>query len=96
MSEYIYLIHPYRQGFFESPTHDEEAIMAEHFNYLKQALQEGTLILAGPCTDDTFGLVVFHARDERAAREFMLSDPSVKKNVMAAELHPFHLSLEKQ
>ncbi len=96
MLEYLYLIHPDRHGFFESPTPEESAIMDEHFQYLQQAAELGTVLLAGPCTDDTFGLVVFRAGDEAAANAFMLNDPSVKKNVVIAELHPMRVSIRGQ
>jgi uncharacterized protein YciI len=93
MPEYIYLIHPYRHGFFEAPTPEEEHIMEAHFTYLKQAVQDGIVLLAGPCLDDTFGIVVFRAEDDDHANAFMFADPSVSGNVMAAELHPMRISL---
>jgi len=93
MPEYIYLIHPYRDGFFTNPTPEEEAAIAEHFQYLKQAAGNGAVLLAGPCLDETFGLVVFRAENEEAAKTFMFNDPSVKANVMMAELHPFRALL---
>jgi uncharacterized protein len=93
MPEYNYLIHPYRDGFFDNPSPKENAVMEEHFNYLKDAADRGIVLLAGPCLDDTFGLVVFRAENDEAASAFMFNDPSVKKNVMAAELHPMRISL---
>lgn len=93
MPEYLYLLHPYRHGFFEQPTPEEAAIMEEHFAYLQQAAAAGRLLLAGPCLDDTFGLVVFRAENDEAANAFMFADPSVRENVMAAELHPLRVSL---
>ena len=93
MSDYLYLIHPCRHGFFEQPTPEEAAIMEEHFAYLQKAVEAGQVLLAGPCLDDTFGLVVFRAGNEAAANAFMFNDPSIKKNVMAAELHPMRVSL---
>jgi uncharacterized protein YciI len=93
MPEYIYLIHPLRHEFFENPTRQEDATMDEHYEYLKKATEEGTVLLAGPCLDETFGVVVLSAESEAAAREFMLNDPSVKSNVMMAELHPMRISL---
>ena len=96
MPEYLYIIHPYRHGFFEDPTEAENAVMEEHFQYLKQAARGGIVLLAGPCTDDTFGLVIFHAESEEAANAFMFNDPSVKNNVMAAELHPLRISIQGQ
>ncbi len=93
MPEYIYLIHPFRHGFFEQPTPEENAAMEAHFQYLKRATEAGTVLLAGPCLDETFGLVVFRAENEEAANAFMFNDPSVKTSVMMAELHPFRPSL---
>ena len=75
----------------------DEAIIDEHFEYLKKALTEGKLALAGRCTGGEFGIVIFHAESEKQAEEFMKNDPAVKKNVMTAELHPFRVVLiEKQ
>jgi uncharacterized protein YciI len=96
MPEYVYLIHPYRHGFFEAPTPEESAILDEHFTYLKQAAEAGAVVLAGPCTDDTFGIVVFRAESDAAAQAFMYHDPSVEKNIMAAELHPMRISIQGQ
>jgi len=93
MPDYLYILHPYRHGFFEQPTPEEAAIMEEHFAYLRKAAEAGQGLLAGPCLDDTFGLVVFRAENEAAANAFMFNDPSVKKNIMAAELHPMRVSL---
>lgn len=93
MIDYIYLIHPARDGFFARSTPAEDAAMAEHFEYLKQGVEAGVVLLAGPCLDETFGLVIFRAGDEPAARAFMLADPSVKAKVMVAELHPMRVSL---
>jgi len=94
MPEYIYLTHPLREGFFEQPTLLESVVMEEHFQYLKHAAETGGLILAGPCLDDTFGIIIFQAENDEAARAFMFDDPSVKKNVMVAELHPLRVSLQ--
>jgi uncharacterized protein YciI len=93
MPEYLYLIHPYRDGFFEQPTPEEDIIMEEHFQYLKQATEGGIVLLAGPCLDNTFGIIVFIAENDEAAHTFMFNDPSVMKNVMMAELHPLNISM---
>ncbi|MBN2550207.1 MAG: hypothetical protein JXB15_13675 [Anaerolineales bacterium] len=93
MPEYIYLIHPFRHEFFEQPTPDEQAAMEAHFEYLQKAASEGVVLLAGPCLDETFGLVIFRAENEQAALSFMHNDPSVRCNVMMAELHPLRISL---
>ena len=54
----------------------------------------GKVILAGPCMDDTFGIVIFKADNEMEANAFMMADPSIQNNVMMAELHPLKISLK--
>ncbi len=93
MPEFVYLIHPLRHEFFESPTPLEAEAVEAHYQYLKKATQAGIVLLAGPCLDDTFGLVVLTAENDDTAREFMLNDPFVNSNVMMAELHPMRISL---
>lgn len=96
MPEFIYLIHPLRDGFFDHPTEAEDAAMEAHYQYLKAAVETGNVLLAGPCTDDTFGVVILRAENEARAREFMFNDPSIQQNVMMAELHPLRISLRGQ
>jgi uncharacterized protein YciI len=74
---------------------EEEAIVDEHFEYLKKALAEGKLFLAGRCLNREFGIVIFCAESEKQAEKFMKNDPAVKKGVMTAELHPFRIALIK-
>ena len=93
MREFIYLIRPKRQEFFTNPTAQEEATMQAHFDYLKQATKDGAVLLAGPCLDETFGIVILRLESEADARAFMLNDPSVTLNVMITELHPMKVSL---
>jgi uncharacterized protein YciI len=93
MPEYIYLIHPYRHETAFQPTPEEEVILSEHLAYLQEAASRGALLLAGPCLDGTFGLAVFRAENEAAAQQFMFDDPAVKADLMAAELHPFRISV---
>ena len=93
MPDYIYLIRPVRQEFFHHPTQEEEAAFEDHFEYLKQAASQGRILLAGPCLDQTFGVVILTADDEEAARTFMMNDPAVSANVVMAELHPMKISL---
>ena len=96
MPDYIYLIHPLRHEFFDAPTPEEEQAMEEHFEYLKNATEQGKVLLAGPCLDETFGVVVFTADSDDAARAFMFNDPAVESNVMMAELHPMRIGLMRQ
>lgn len=93
MSTYIYVLNLIDHQKFGRMSPEEETVMSEHFERLKKALTDGRLILAGPCLDGEFGIVVFRARSEEEAREFMENDPAVKHGIMTATLHPFRVSL---
>src|SRR5262245_28298090 len=92
---FVCLIRPTRAGFVDDPTPDEERIMGEHFQYLKNALEAGTMLMAGPCIAgaDTFGLIVLRMESREAAQAFVDADPSVRAGVQNATLYPFRLSL---
>jgi uncharacterized protein YciI len=79
-------------------TDRERGMVGAHFQYLKAATEAGHLLLAGRTDeplDKTFGLVIFEADDEAAARRFMEDDPAVKAGVMSATLHPYEVALKR-
>jgi uncharacterized protein len=91
---FVYLIRPARPGFAEGMTADEERVMEAHFAYLQRGLEEKRLLLAGPCLDAAFGIVLFRASSLDEAEAFMRADPAVVGDVMHAEVHPFRVSLK--
>jgi uncharacterized protein len=93
MKEFVYLIRPTRENFIETTTQEEDTIIDNHFEYLKQLLHDKILILAGPCLDGAFGIVVFKASSLELARKIMENDPVVSSGLMNAELHPYRVSL---
>ncbi|MBE0635679.1 hypothetical protein IH601_06765 [Candidatus Bipolaricaulota bacterium] len=95
-TQYLYRIQPTRDGFLIESTPEEDAIVGEHFNYLKALTEQGIVLMAGRTlhTDDTsHGLVVFVAQSEAEAREIMENDPAVQAGVFRAELFPFAVAL---
>lgn len=80
---------------------DEKAqgITGQHFQRLLKAKQEGIVVMAGP-TDynvnnpNMMGLVIFYAKDDTEAQQFMQSDPAVKNNIMHAKVHPFKIAVK--
>ena len=77
-------------------TPEEEAVVEEHFKYLQEKLQKGELYLAGRTLDEEpFGIAIFQAKSQEAARDFMVNDPAVKNHVMTAELHTYRIALIK-
>jgi uncharacterized protein YciI len=80
-------------------TDTENGVIGQHFARLARATDSGQVILAGRTTealDKTFGLVIFEAEGEEAARQFMKSDPAVVANIMSATLHPYSVALYRK
>jgi len=90
---FIYMLRPKSRSLIDETTPEEEARLGEHFAYLERALEDGKLILAGPCLDGEFGVVLFGPATDDEALEFMRSDPAVRHGLMTAELHAFRVSL---
>jgi uncharacterized protein YciI len=94
MQQFVYFVQPPRPSFINDATPAESALMGEHFQYLKRLLADGHLILAGPMlVEGGFGITVFEAEDEEAARKLAQGDPAVAAGLVRAELHPFRVSL---
>ena len=80
-------------------TPQDEKVLQQHFVRFQEAIKAGQLILAGRTSesgDKMFGIAVFQAKDEAAARKFMEEDPAVAGGLMTAELHPFTVALERK
>lgn len=80
----------------EGPTEDEARIVAEHFSYLQHLTEAGVVLLAGRTLNEdysTFGIIIFRADSEDAARKIVEDDPAVKQRVMRAELYPYRIAL---
>lgn len=97
VSQYLYMIQPTRiEMLSDGPTLEEEAIVSQHFAYLRRLTDEGTVILAGRTlnTDDSsFGIVILSAESEQAAHAVMNEDPAVRSGVMRARLFPYRIAL---
>jgi uncharacterized protein YciI len=80
-------------------TQEDKMALSRHFARFKHAIDTGELILAGRTSEPggkTFGIAIFEANDETAARKFMESDPAVVAGLMTAELHPFSVALQRK
>jgi uncharacterized protein YciI len=80
-------------------TDADNAAVGKHFQYLKAATEKGQVIFAGRSSelnDKTFGIVVYEAADEAAAKSFMAGDEAVRTGVMTAELFPFLVALQRK
>jgi uncharacterized protein YciI len=99
MFQWLSMAKPTRLEMLIESTPEEDEIIDQHFAYLQELTKEGVVILAGRTlnTDETsFGLTIFEAEDETAAREIMESDPAVKNGIMSATLYPYRVALSRK
>ena len=98
--QFIYVLHLVPRLYDDKAwTAEDKAAVDRHLANFKEATRSGQLILAGRTRepgDKTFGIAIFEATDEAAARKFMEADPAVVAGVMTAELHPFAVVLERK
>lgn len=96
-SLFLYRIQPARAEMLTAgATEEEEQAVQSHFEYLQGLTEQGVVLLAGRTlnTDpSSFGVVVFRAASEPAARKVMLADPAVRQGVFRAALFPFRIAL---
>ena len=97
ITEYLYKIQPTRLGMLtQGPTPEEATLVAQHLAYLQGLAAQGVVVLAGrtlTADEQTFGVVIFRASSEEAARHIMSSDPAVKNGIMRAELYPYRIAV---
>jgi uncharacterized protein YciI len=98
--QWIYYLQPTRLGMVtEGATSEEAGTVSRHFAYLKDLTDKGVMILMGRTqTNDesTFGIAIFEAEDESAARRIMEEDPAVAGGVMRATLYPYKVALMRR
>jgi uncharacterized protein YciI len=80
-------------------TAEEIETVSRHFAYLKDLTEKGVMILMGRTQNNdesTFGIAIFEAEDESAARMIMDNDPAVMGGVMTATLYPYKIALMRK
>jgi uncharacterized protein YciI len=90
---FVCLLRPPRADFMQTMTEAEEAIIGRHFDYLKSLLGRGQLVIAGPCLDGAFGLVVLAAESAESANAILAGDPAVAGGVFTPEIREMRVSL---
>ena len=73
-----------------------EEIVNQHFNYLKDLLEKGVLVMAGRFLDVLFGLAMIEVNSRDEAISIMQNDPAVKANVFHAELNQWRIALRRE
>jgi uncharacterized protein YciI len=98
--QFIYVLRLVPRLYADSAwTKEDNAALARHFARFQEAAKSGQLVLAGRTSepgDKTFGIAIFEAPDEDAARKFKQEDPAVAGGLMTAELRPFAVALQRK
>jgi uncharacterized protein YciI len=99
-SQWLYYLEPARLGLVsEGATPEEPETVSRHFAYLKHLTEKGVMIIVGRTQnkdENTFGIAIFEAEDEEAARQIMANDPAVLAGVMRATLYPYRVALMRK
>jgi uncharacterized protein len=100
MKQWLYFLKPVRLGMVtEGPTPKEAETVSRHFAYLEDLTEKGIMILVGRTQnsdESAFGIAIFEAEDESAARMIMEADPAVRAGVMHATLYPYKIALMRK
>ena len=99
-SQFIYVLKPTRLAMLtDGATPEEAETVSRHFAYFQDLTAKGVMILMGRTQNNdesTFGIAVFEADDEAAARSIMEHDPAVAGGVMTATLYPYRIALMRR
>jgi uncharacterized protein len=81
-------------------TSADNQVIKEHAQYLLTNKNEGKIILAGrtdykPDHPDIMGLIIFYAKNDTEALQFIQNDPAVKNNIMTTKVHPYRIAVSK-
>jgi uncharacterized protein YciI len=94
MAEWIYIIHPPRERFAATMTEAEQEVWSQHWQRAKRLYLEGSILVMGPSLGEhNYGICIFEAPDEAAARRFMEEDPAISSGIGRGELQPYRVSL---
>jgi len=99
-SQWLYHLVPARLGMVTGEATPEEVeTVSRHSAYFQDLTAKGVMILMGRTQNNdesTFGIAIFEAEDESAARRIMEQDPAVMGVVMRAKLYPYKIALMRK
>jgi uncharacterized protein len=91
--EFLAIAKGKRENWLATMTPEEQAIMGKHLEYVRQMSSEGKVILAGPCLDGAYGIIIYKAASFEEAQVLFNNDPAVQADIMDMELHPFKVAV---
>jgi uncharacterized protein len=88
MATFVLRLKAPRPNFAQTLTDSEREIMRRHAAHWTPYLERGDMVVFGPVLtdEDSYGLAVLEADDERTVREFAARDPVVTTGTAAFEI----------
>jgi uncharacterized protein len=89
MAHFVYRLIPPRPTFAADMNDAEAEVMGRHSAYWRELLAHGRVVVFGPVADPNgvWGLGVFEAEDEAAARALVRDDPAISSGTGTFELY---------
>jgi uncharacterized protein YciI len=90
MPHFVCKLIPPRPTFPFDQSPEESALMRRHAAYWRDLVDRGEVVVYGPVGEpgSPWGLAVFEAESEDAARAVAANDPVVTAGLMTAEVYP--------
>jgi uncharacterized protein YciI len=82
-----------RSDWPKNMTDEEEKIMDRHFKYLTDLVAQKKVLMAGPCFNPVFGLIILQVESEEEAMELMKNEPTVVNGLHTYEMNPMRVAL---
>ena len=86
--EFISLIRPKRLDFLTTMTPEEQAIMLQHLDYVRNMIAQGNIFLQGNAPDGIISVLIYRVDSAVEARRLFYSDPAVIAGIGYPELYP--------
>ncbi len=80
------LMHEYGPGWDQTAGEANQAGIERHHAYLAACLEAGSLVLAGPFSDESGGLVILDVESLAEAEEIANQDPAVQSGMLKVEI----------
>ncbi|MHB8162865.1 MAG: YciI family protein [Methanoregula sp.] len=89
--DFISLLRLKRPDFLTTMTPEEQAVMGEHIEYIRNLSAQGNIAMSGAAIDGTVGVVIYRVDSAVEARRLFYNDPAVIAGIGYPELHPFRI-----
>ena len=66
-----------------------------HVNYIKQSVDSGNVIMAGPYASGEGGMTIYECNDECQVIDFIKNDPDVKTGIIKGSFEQWHVIIGK-